>query len=280
MDFHDRLLLKAGVSMEDARPYAWDTVARASGAADRRRLVRWLERHDDAEHPMVVKDPRLSWFLPMWQESLTREGASASYLVMLRPPAEVVTSKRSYYIPDLDDAQFVAGWVNMMLRTEALTRPLARAVISFDDLLEDPVETVARAGAACRLDTVREASADAVHRATTLVDPGLRRVTTSWSELRLPPRLRTLAEGTYDSLRSLTREGARSSSVEDGLDVLTGDYWDYYLEAESVSRHSVEAAVVRYKMRSYIPPNLYRRIPMGLRTNHRKLARSAKQPDR
>ena len=56
---------------------------------------------------------------------------------MLRPPAEVVGSKRTYYNNLLQDGHGVAAWVNMLLNTERATRGAARTFVRYHDLLDD-----------------------------------------------------------------------------------------------------------------------------------------------
>ena len=69
-------------------------------------------------HELVVKDPRLSWFLPLWRVAALRTGATPVFATMLRPPAEVVGSKQTYYGSRLGSAHLAASWLNMLLHTE------------------------------------------------------------------------------------------------------------------------------------------------------------------
>src|SRR5699024_9232055 len=59
-----RLRREAGVQVSDSRPSAWFETGRISTREPARiRVAEWLGQHF-AEHPeLVVKDPRLSWFL-------------------------------------------------------------------------------------------------------------------------------------------------------------------------------------------------------------------------
>ena len=60
-------------------------------------LRNWLERqYSEADH-VLIKDPRLSWFLPLWQRCAEAIGVSPRFVTMLRHPAAVVDSKQRSY---------------------------------------------------------------------------------------------------------------------------------------------------------------------------------------
>ena len=82
-----------------------------------------------------------------------RHGVEPSFVTMLRPPPEVVGSKRTYYNACLQDGQGVAAWLNMMLGTERATRGSSRALVRYHDLLRgwEQVVTLDRQGARPRL---------------------------------------------------------------------------------------------------------------------------------
>ena len=123
VDVHDEWLSEALVQVSDSRPSAWfDTGRICSREPARIRVSEWLEPHF-AEHPeLVVKDPRLSWFLGLWRVAAIRTGATPVFATMLRPPAEVVGSKQKYYANKLGSSHLAASWVNMLLHTERATR--------------------------------------------------------------------------------------------------------------------------------------------------------------
>ena len=99
VDFHTELLQRCGVQVSDGRPSAWFEAGKLAGfEPSRERLHLWLEEQlvtGGAE--LVVKDPRLAWFVGMWRSAAIRCQATPSFVTMLRPPAEVVGSKQKYY---------------------------------------------------------------------------------------------------------------------------------------------------------------------------------------
>ncbi|WP_121253140.1 sulfotransferase family protein [Nocardioides ferulae] len=245
VDFHDDLLGHANVQVSDARPAAWErTAVFAERPGATGRLARWLEAELEANPTLVIKDPRLSWFLPLWTGVAARLGATASFVTMLRPPAEVVGSKRAHYNTGLQDAQGAAAWVNMLLGTERATRGSLRAFVRYHDLLDDwrpVVEGVHQTLGlpALSADDPRLAEIDG------FVDPGLRRVRLDWADLDLPDRLATLTREAWEELDRLADPTARQASgteLEARLDAVRERYAAYYLEAETVSRSTAIAA--------------------------------------
>ena len=97
----------------------------AGAAVPEARIVDGVE--EPAIDELVIKDPRLAWFLGLWKSAALRTDAQPSYVTMLRHVTEVVGSKQRYYAPGqtgsaFSEVQRTAAWVNMMLHTERATR--------------------------------------------------------------------------------------------------------------------------------------------------------------
>src|SRR6187551_1817386 len=91
VDFHTRLLMKAGVQVSDARPAAWGATADvALDEAVHGELARWLGKQFRSSDHVLVKDPRLCWFLPLWKRCAEEAGASPRFATLLRHPAAVI----------------------------------------------------------------------------------------------------------------------------------------------------------------------------------------------
>ena len=56
-------------------------------------------------------------------------------MIMLRHPAEVSSSRSTYY--DAREVTAVAGWINVALMTERLTRGNRRALVPYSQLTAD-----------------------------------------------------------------------------------------------------------------------------------------------
>ena len=277
VELHDRLLQEAGVQVSDSRPSAWFETGRiATREPARIRVADWLEGHF-AEHPeLVVKDPRLSWFLGLWRVAAIRTGATPVFATMLRPPAEVVGSKQKYYANKLGSAHLTASWLNMLLHTERATRDNilgsvdggGRVFVRYSDLLDDWVRTTMSLGHRLDVQSVIHTRSDQIREVHRFIDPSLRRVTLSLSDLALPPRLHELTAATWEALNQLADEGGDTPEAHTTLDQLRDAYVELYEEAEAISKSSVVAArVAQAKLSAEVekPPSLADRVPHEVR---------------
>ena len=246
VDQHDRLLAEAGVAVSDARPQAWEETERLAAREEERALVAsWLEGHFAEGRELVVKDPRLSWFLGLWRIAAERAGATPVFATMLRPPAEVAGSREKYYGSRLGAAHLTASWVNMLLHTELATRDTTRVFVRYADLLDDWESTTQRVGRELGLRHVLEAQSEAIREGHRFLDPSLRRITATLDELSLPAALRELTAETWTELDGLAEPGGDTADRRATLDQLLGAYRDLYRDAEAITRSTVVAATAR-----------------------------------
>ena len=244
VEFHDRMLGRAQVQVADSRPEAWARTGRlCSEPATLAEVSTWLAGHfEGADRPreLVVKDPRLGWFLPLWRRAAQDCGASPVVAAMLRPIAEVVGSKQLYYANTLGSAHLTASWLNMLLHTELDTRDAPRAFVRYADVLGDHRGVVARLGETLGLDAVREADEATWAMLDGFVDPSLRRVGLDWADLALPPRLEELARAAWEQFDALVTSD--DAVIRSTLDEVRAAYAVLYAESEAISKSSVVAA--------------------------------------
>lgn len=249
---HDRLLKEAGVQVSDARPDAWFETGRvATREPERIKTAEWLEGHFAVNPELVVKDPRLSWYLSLWRVAAVRTGATPVFATMLRPPAEVVGSKQTYYQNRLGSAHLAASWLNMLLHTERATRESVadggRVFVRYADLLDDWTRVVMQAAERLGLQHVLHADSEAIRDGHRFVDPTLRRMSQTLEDLALPKRLHQLTAETWEELNKLAEPGGDTPEVHRALDELREAYVDLYEESEAISRSSVVAAEQRVR---------------------------------
>ncbi len=250
VDFQTRLLRKASVVLTDARPAAFD---RSGAVADsdevRSEVSAWL-RENLAEAPeLLVKDPRNSWFLPLWRWAASDAGAEVAFLTMLRHPAEVVGSKDKYYkgkssgeTPRQAQTTRVASWLNVALFTEASTRDSRRSFVLYNEILDDWRPVVARVVDELGLQAGRAIGPDTAAEVDEFVDPGLRRVRTGWEDIECPDEVRELAQEVWELLSALAGTGGFDEGVQERLDVLRERYVQLYVDAEALAQSSAEDA--------------------------------------
>lgn len=246
VDFHERLLGEAVVTSSDGRPTAWaDAAEVAARPAERAAAAGWLAEHFDVASELVVKDPRISYFLDLWREATGQCAATPLFVTMLRPPAEVVGSRQKYYKSRLGAAHLAASWLNMLLHTEVATRGQARSFVRYADLLGDWRTAVSSVGTSLELGSLAPVSDEAAARIDGFVDPSLRRVTLDWDDLALPPRLLDLTRTGWDQLNLLASPDGDTTEVHQVLDQVRAAYTELYDEAEAISKSSVVAATTR-----------------------------------
>jgi hypothetical protein len=259
VDFHTRLLKRSGVTVADARPTAWASTARTClDEAVIAELRGWMQGQLARADHLIVKDPRISWFGPLWRRVADDLRAPPRFVTMLRHPAEVIDSKRRWYGGRQGEISRAAGWLNQTLFTERATRDAPRLFVRYDDLLADWTREVTRAGDVLDLELVRSASPAAMRRVHEFVDRDLRRSRVGWDDLALPEALRALTAETWQEV-----VGERRA---DSLDALRAAYTELYGEAEALVHSSIAAAhKARPATNGRVPPAaawLIRRVPV------------------
>jgi hypothetical protein len=238
-----KLLQQANVHASDARPTAWADTARLCLDEQVGAEVRlWLEEQFSSHEQVLIKDPRLLWFLPLWRRVGEELDAAVHVVTMLRHPAEVVRSKLHWYQNmGLFDANRAAGWLNTMLFTERATRDYRRAFVRFEDLLEDWTQPVARVSAQLEVPTLVNARAGEQLSADSLIDNSLHRSKATWEDLEVPKGLIYLTEQVWEVLLALADPDA-DEAVLARLDEHREEYVSYYRHAEHVAQSTTLAA--------------------------------------
>ena len=246
VDFHTRLMRERHVSRFDSRPSAWQVTAEAADddavVAD---LSSWLAVQFVGVDNVVVKDPRIDWFLPLWLRCADALGVQTSLATVLRHPAAVVRSARDHYGTWQTDASRAASWANATLHTEHATRAARRVFVCYDDLLEDWLREISRVGERLDLPWLAGLGRSQHPEAERLVDPSLRRSTIRWDGLAVPARLRALLEDAWPLVSRLAESDGDSEPTWASLDSLREEYDELYAEAEAIAQSSVTAVKPR-----------------------------------
>jgi hypothetical protein len=238
VDFHSRLMRRLRVIVFDARPVAFEKTA---AVADATELRTWLAGELAQADDVVVKDPRVGWFLGLWKRACDELDVQVGQVTMLRHPAEILTSARRSYGTWQSDASRAAAWANVMLETERQTRGAKRAYIRYEDLLADWRVQMARVGAALDLPLLSDIAPERAAAVDAFVDPSLHRARAGWDELDVPERVRALCDRVWE----LFVDGPDKAPAE--LDAALEEYRVLYREAEAISQPSVTAVRPRRK---------------------------------
>lgn len=281
VNFHKRVMRRLRVTVFDARPRAWEVTDAAAGDKDlRSELRQWLEGELGQAEAVVVKDPRVGWFLPLWTGSARDVGAPTSFICMLRHPAEILFSARKWYGDWQTDASRAAAWLNVMLETERKTRELPRAFVRYDDLLGDWERELRRVGGALPDPLLSGMERSRFPQVDEFVDPSLRRSQRGWDGLDVPAPVRELAERVWAEFQPLAGGGGDTPELRSALEASHAEYGALYREAEAIAQSSVTAVKPRRKAAAAPPPTLRvrvaRRIPPGARRQIRRLVGRAR----
>lgn len=242
VDWHTRLLKSMRVTTIDSRPSAW---AKTLAAGERQEvfdeLRSWLEVQFVGTERVVVKDPRLSWFLGLWQRCAADLGVEPTFVTMLRPPTEVLGSARQWYGNWQKDASRAAGWTNIMLHTEEQGRDSRRAFIHYDRLLADWAVEIARLGKLLDAPDLLDVPSDRRDRVAAFVDPTLRRQTPGWDGLDVPVALQRVVDRAWAALEPLGG-GDGPLSPATTLDDIRAEYDAFYGDTEAIAQSTIRAA--------------------------------------
>jgi len=143
---HEELLKDLGRVWHDARalPEGWFLSAAARKARDK--IATLISNDFDGSALWAVKDPRLCRFVPLWREVLLESGREAAALLVVRHPAEVARSlgNREGLLSETTHL----NWLEHFADAETATRGMQRALLSYDSLLSDWRDALAKAGRA------------------------------------------------------------------------------------------------------------------------------------
>jgi hypothetical protein len=240
----------------------------------------WLATQLGTSGAVVVKDPRIGWFLPLWMGCAGELGVPPSCLVTLRHPAEILASARAWYGRWQTDGSRAAAWLNVMLKTERATRGRPRVFVRYEDLLGDWLGEVTRIGEQLDLPLLRRLDQDRLAKVADFVDPTLHRSRVGWEELDVPSKVRDIAEEVWARLQPLAEPGADTATAQVALDAARTAFDELYAESESIAQSSATAVKARRRKPPPPPPpntlraRITRRIPNRYRARLRRAAAS------
>ena len=242
VDFHGRNLRSRRVSVWDSRPAAWEDTAQA--ADDRNtfaELKSWLAVQFVGRDSVVVKDPRIGWFLPLWEKAATELGVDVSFASLLRHPAEAVSSAIKWYGDWQSPASRTLSWVNIMLETEYATRDSRRVFVRYDDLLADWSGEMTRVGEALDIPVLRAIPDEVRRRVDAFVDPTLHRQKVTFADVGVPQQVEALTEDVWKQFTALSVAGGDSAENRAVLDESRERYHAFYSDAEDIAQSTIHA---------------------------------------
>ena len=291
--FHKRVLAEAGVRTLDARPEAWDLVAAVVGRPDlQQELTDWLARKTKGSQ-ILVKDPRAFWLRDLWVRAADDHRLHTEFLTMLRHPAEVVSSRDMHYLQSaqadvrtIRETANVAGWVNVALINERVSRDSARAFARYEDLITDWRSTMRSVGTRLDLTFNGDLGTDEHHPVDDFIDAKLRRANASWDGLHVHAQLRDIAETVWQALNVLVDRPCDPAAMAT-LDSMRAEYdtlhrysaalvQDHTNSAIKAAREQTRIRVTREVERRFARAEEARKYQAGLSSLPRRVVRKAR----
>jgi hypothetical protein len=233
VNFHRDLLRRIDVRTLDADPDALARLAPVLGESKVRDELRsWLGERLSEHQRLVIKDPRLVWFRDLWVDVAAELGHEPGFVLMLRHPSEVSSSRVEYY--DSREVTAVAGWINVALMTEQLTQGSPRALVQYPELMADWRKQANRVRdlLGLQLDPAPDVSP---HPVDSFIDLTLRRRLPGWDGSPVPLFLQELGEATFRTLGEVADDGDSPERAA-RLDELREEYRTLHSDALDLAR--------------------------------------------
>jgi glycosyltransferase involved in cell wall biosynthesis len=190
------------------------------------RKYRQLLEQDYGEAPLiVVKDPRICRFMPLFLETLHTAGYEVRVVFIVRNPLEVAESlmkRQEYWLPDLSETDGALLWLRYVLEAEEHSRHLKRLVITYEDLLEDWEKIYLSIAETLGLDALYSVS-EIASQVGNFLSEKHRHHYHPTEEVIHDPALRDWVGQAYEALLILARNNESTKAVGQ-LDVVTAEF--------------------------------------------------------
>jgi hypothetical protein len=201
---HDEMLQAAGTSWQATGPIPelWHNPQFIG--RHRARIVKALKTQHTGSTLVVIKDPRISRFVPLTVAALREIDVEPKFIISLRNPLEVADSLKTR--DGLPLLKSLLLWLDYTLSSERATRGFQRAFVYYDDLMMDWRETIR--SAAAHLDVVFpvwNTAAEAEIRS--FLQSTLRHHVYSCKDLQVREDISDWVKMTFKAMRALARGG-------------------------------------------------------------------------
>jgi hypothetical protein len=135
MELHDRMLAEAGSRWDDWRPFEPADLGASRLRFYEAEIERLIEEEYSSAPLFVLKDPRISRFVPLYADIMERMRIDVRYVLIERNPLAVIASlaKRDKFTVCFS----ALLWLRHELGAEHATRGRPRVFLSYEDMLDD-----------------------------------------------------------------------------------------------------------------------------------------------
>ncbi|TPL92825.1 hypothetical protein [Mesorhizobium sp. B2-3-10] len=132
---NEQLLLELGSRWDDWRPVRVEELSASRLSFYRDEIARVLDDEYGATSMIVLKEPRISRIVPVYQQLLTSLRYKTNYITITRNPLSVAKSLAKRDGMDLSFGSLV--WLNYVLASEKSTRNSPRVFLSYESMVRD-----------------------------------------------------------------------------------------------------------------------------------------------
>jgi glycosyltransferase involved in cell wall biosynthesis len=132
---NDEILASAGSTWDDWRRFNPDWVRSPAKPLFKVRALELLEQDFAESFLIVLKDPRICRILPFWLEVFRDFGTEPKCILPIRNPLEVAASLKKRDGFSATKSQMI--WLRHVVDAEYGTRGLKRAIVTYNELLDD-----------------------------------------------------------------------------------------------------------------------------------------------
>ena len=138
--FHDNILDSFNASWDSfiPPPKGWFSSEYAESSINE--LSKNFSTDFPGKGPMVLKDPRLSLFLPLWKEFVKKMDLESFYIIPLRHPMDVAASLHKRNNIGVNRSFLI--WLNYLFRAEKDSRREKRSFIQFPQWSQDIEQSI------------------------------------------------------------------------------------------------------------------------------------------
>jgi hypothetical protein len=196
---HDKLLESLERSWYDPRPLPARWIETEAATVCEEKILAALADTPPGATPLVIKDPRATLLLPLWNRIAEKSSARLALLIVVRPAGEVAQSLDSR--DGMNPVVGAALWWHYVTAAVAAAQDVPNAVVAYHEVLKDP-KTL--------FDTLRQRlriplpawDAELAKRASACAEHELRHHQGEPPELTGQPLIK-LCDGLYHSLKDL-----------------------------------------------------------------------------
>ena len=210
MDLHHKMLIEAGNRWDDWRAFDPKALSPERAAHYKGEIKRLIAEEYGEASLFVIKDPRICRFVPLYEEILAELGIVNRFILLNRNPLAVVASLEKRDGMDRNFAGLV--WLRHVLDAEAATRGKKRALLSYENFLDDWRGTIARVTESLGLDWPNRIE-DAAGEIELHLTRSRQHFAPSLAELDADSNSEAWTRESYAALRKLERHRAENGAA-------------------------------------------------------------------